>query len=1106
MAVVISDKYEVIGQLGQGGMGLVYKVRHTRLDTISALKVLPAYLMKEQDIVNRFNREARVMARLNHPNIVKVLDIEQDKAQNLYYFVMEYIDGETLGRHIRSTGSLPLPELLTISHQVADALNYAHCHTPPITHRDIKPANIMIEDRTSRVVVMDFGIAKELGDADSTRTGMMIGTFKYASPEQLRQEKLDGGADVYSLGMVMYEMYTGKQFFGGLDEQQVLRRVLFDTTENEPHFDQPPPAAFADLLTRAMAKARAQRYHSMGELLEAIKACQTFSVEEEETGTMLISQLGLRESATPPPAGDIDAQIRKLEEERERRRIQPFQTKAREAREHATREGAADWATPMFQQGLTSEAQGAKSLQSLDFAAAQQAFEAAIESFTRAGTEAHATAAKRQAEQAKASVAVAKEKAEHAGARDLARTRYAHGCELESQADALLAKNELQQAAQLYGEALRSFADAQAQARREQAKADAEKARIQAESAKVAAEEQRASQFVMRVFREATEQDQRASVAIQQEEFTQARELYLAATQTYERAQREALSEKQRLETMALLEQAREARRQSEEVHAREAGAPSFQQAVILHSEGDSHLQAKAYDQAKQAYLQARDRYEQATQEVVVERERKTIATVRQQLQQAQAQADQVGAKERAAAAYEEAQRVVAAGQESERQGQYSEARDHYTQATQRFQQLTRENAVLAARERADAARQKMTEIAQGTEPLQAWAKPSWSRAQERARQAEEAYRKQEYGRAADFYTQAAQAYTQARGDAEQEQLQQETRDAQQRAQSAKARAEQENAARYAAQLWQQGLEAYHQAEQQNRAKELAVAMQRYRSAAELLTSASETAQRERKKLEASETRQPASTTQPTIATLEAARLHTSTAPASEQEQPRQQMREAEPQGIVTRKQVQEADIVRPAAASASSSKERAAIAAREKVNAAYAEAKKAGGEELLPGQYIEAVSQLREAERLFGGGDFDDARGQFERIAVRWGQIRQDAEGARQKLATEARRARAHALRRQAGDVKGKHKRQIERALTNGDHLLQQKQYDQAQAAYDEALALLSTLLPGQHQIPPGVPNADGRSASVAQTGGAMARVLTTITGIARKLWGRPG
>ncbi|HJY82500.1 MAG TPA: serine/threonine-protein kinase, partial [Candidatus Binatia bacterium] len=234
--MVISRKYEVVGQLGRGGMGVVYKVRHSALDTILALKVLPAYLMDNQEMIARFYREARVMARLRHHNIVRVLDIDQDDTLNFHYFVMEYLQGKTLGEYLRERRSLPLPEVLDIACQVASALEYAHSHNPSVIHRDIKPSNIMIEDLSGRSVVMDFGIAKELGESEMTKSGVMIGTVKYCSPEQMRHEPLDGSADVYSLGMVMYEAYTGTQFFAGLGEHTVISRVLDDTQENEPHF------------------------------------------------------------------------------------------------------------------------------------------------------------------------------------------------------------------------------------------------------------------------------------------------------------------------------------------------------------------------------------------------------------------------------------------------------------------------------------------------------------------------------------------------------------------------------------------------------------------------------------------------------------------------------------------------------------------------------------------------------------------------------------------------------------------------------------------------------------------------------------------------------
>ena len=145
-------------------MGVVYKVRHTALDTTLALKVLPRDLTENPEMVTRFYREARVMARLTHPNIVRVLDIDRDDTLDFHFFVMEYLQGKTLSQYLREKGPLPLPEVLDITSQVARALAYAHNHKPPVIHRDIKPANIMIENGSGRVVVMDFGIAKELGD------------------------------------------------------------------------------------------------------------------------------------------------------------------------------------------------------------------------------------------------------------------------------------------------------------------------------------------------------------------------------------------------------------------------------------------------------------------------------------------------------------------------------------------------------------------------------------------------------------------------------------------------------------------------------------------------------------------------------------------------------------------------------------------------------------------------------------------------------------------------------------------------------------------------------------------------------------------------------
>ena len=270
---LISRRYEVLELLGQGGMGTVYKVRHTALGSISALKVLPRDLMQDPEMVARFYREARIMANLSHPSIVRVLDIDQDDVLDFHYFVMEYVEGRTLKSYVEQKGSLTLAETLDVVGQVARALAYAHGHTPPIVHRDIKPANIMIEDRSGRVVVMDFGIAKELDGKELTRPGVTVGTLKYCAPEQMRQEELDGAVDVYALGMVMYEAYTGAHLFAGLGERELIARVLVAESENAPVFEKPTPQVFADLVARAIAKARAVRFPSMPAFLRELEAC-----------------------------------------------------------------------------------------------------------------------------------------------------------------------------------------------------------------------------------------------------------------------------------------------------------------------------------------------------------------------------------------------------------------------------------------------------------------------------------------------------------------------------------------------------------------------------------------------------------------------------------------------------------------------------------------------------------------------------------------------------------------------------------------------------------------------------------------------------------------
>jgi eukaryotic-like serine/threonine-protein kinase len=365
--MIISKKYEVLRQLGQGSMGVVYKVRHTALKTVSALKVLSTHFGDHPDLLKRFYREARVLAHLNHPNIVRVIDIERDEENQFYYFVMEFIEGRTLRQYLTESGPLAVPQVLEITKQVGSALNYAHSYKPPVIHRDIKPTNIMIEDGSGRVVVMDFGIAKDFGDPGLTKAGTILGTLRYCPPEQMRYEPLEGSADIYALGMVMYEMLTGSHLFAALDEYEVVARVA-TPEEYDLGFPRGTPASFGAIVKKALRKDPSQRYRTMAELLKDVNAC-CFDMEK----TILVPIEGSGFDRSPPgdkpeePTTVGDEKIRTLGEQRERQQVRLLEAKAAEHKEMALRGGAAELVPSVFQAACTAEDQGRAQAQSGQF-------------------------------------------------------------------------------------------------------------------------------------------------------------------------------------------------------------------------------------------------------------------------------------------------------------------------------------------------------------------------------------------------------------------------------------------------------------------------------------------------------------------------------------------------------------------------------------------------------------------------------------------------------------------------------------------------------------------------------------------------------------------
>jgi len=257
-------KYKILQEIGRGGMGAVYKGYDTALERYVAIKVLAPHLTWQKEFIRRFFQEAKAAAKLNHPNIVTVYDIGEQGGT--YYIVMQYIEGRPLSQIIRHEGPLPLERVAHIIEQVASALEAAH--RAGLIHRDVKPGNILVEPG-DRAVLTDFGIAKALESTGFTRTGMMVGTPGYISPEQIRGEQVGPAADQYALGVVAYEMLAGEPPFQG-DTATLLYKQA-----NEP----PPSLRDRNLqvspevervVMRALAKRPEERWKSVRTFAQAL--------------------------------------------------------------------------------------------------------------------------------------------------------------------------------------------------------------------------------------------------------------------------------------------------------------------------------------------------------------------------------------------------------------------------------------------------------------------------------------------------------------------------------------------------------------------------------------------------------------------------------------------------------------------------------------------------------------------------------------------------------------------------------------------------------------------------------------------------------------------
>src|SRR5262245_59510147 len=263
--------FEIISLLGEGGMGQVYRARDLRLQRDVALKLLPSAFASDRDRLARFQREAQLLASLNHSNIAAIYGLEESKPKAL---VLELVEGPTLAERI-AQGPIPLDEVLSIAKQIADALEYAHEHA--VMHRDLKPSNIKLKP-DGTVKVLDFGLAKALNEDErspltsnsptlslaATQAGVILGTAAYMPPEQAKGKEVDRRTDIWSFGVVIYEMLTGKMAFSG---ETVSETMAFVTTK-EPDWDALPkntPSRLRELLRRCLVKEPRNRLLDIGD-------------------------------------------------------------------------------------------------------------------------------------------------------------------------------------------------------------------------------------------------------------------------------------------------------------------------------------------------------------------------------------------------------------------------------------------------------------------------------------------------------------------------------------------------------------------------------------------------------------------------------------------------------------------------------------------------------------------------------------------------------------------------------------------------------------------------------------------------------------------------
>jgi eukaryotic-like serine/threonine-protein kinase len=289
--VLFGGRYEILGILGQGGMGAVYKARDRELDRLIALKVIRPELATDPAILLRFKQELILSRNITHKNVVRIYDLGE--ADGIRFISMEYVDGEDLRTLLRREGKFSPKEAIAVVEQVCRALDSAH--SEGVIHRDLKPQNIM-RDKHGRIVVMDFGLARSLGESGLTQTGALVGTLEYMSPEQALGSTLDQRSDIFSVGLIFYELLTGKTPYAADTAIASLMKRTREEARSASDVDASVPKSLSAIVARCLEREPANRYYSAVELLQQLTTWEANPNISAETLSQMIPHPIIRRS------------------------------------------------------------------------------------------------------------------------------------------------------------------------------------------------------------------------------------------------------------------------------------------------------------------------------------------------------------------------------------------------------------------------------------------------------------------------------------------------------------------------------------------------------------------------------------------------------------------------------------------------------------------------------------------------------------------------------------------------------------------------------------------------------------------------------------------